>query len=97
MNFSPNSPADKVLQAVFVWLFACLACIPLWEIAMWLPYCLWPLSALLELHLCPMGIAMIITISLHEEDWSVVSRYWPAILIASVFTAWFLNGLWRQG
>ena len=103
MRTVPPSLSEKVAQATALWLFASLVSIPLWDIA----YVLFAahhegafLRALSDLLLSPGGtvFGLVIMFGIHAEHGigAIAERYWPAVLIASVFTALFLQWWWRR-
>lgn len=101
MNRRPLSVRDKAIQAIAVWLFAVLVFMPLRDVILVSAFCFWPLSQLLDLHWClPAVPGMAIMLFLFRQEDSIdakVLHYLPAVMIASVFTAWVLSRWWRRG
>ena len=99
MSLPPLSRREKVIQAVATWFAMVIISIPLWDVADMLFHAV-SFGSLAELHRWPMGIlvGVILIFGMHAEHGigSIAERYWPAVLIASAFTALLLRSWWRR-
>ncbi len=103
MSPRPISRQEKFAQATALWLFASLISIPLWDLANVLfdGFRWGSLHSLAEIFLKPvgtvLGLMLMFAITAEHGIGSIAERYWPAVLIASAFTALFLRWWWRRG
>jgi hypothetical protein len=103
MDDPPSSLGVKLTLAIPFWLFVCFISIPLWDLADMLFQAYRHeshLSALVDLLLHPggtlFGLILMFGITAEHGLGSIAERYWPAVLIASAFTAWLLRHWWRR-
>lgn len=102
MSYPPPSRSEKLAQATALWLFTCLISIPLWDLAdlLFHAFRLGSLHSLSEVFLKPLGtiaaLMFMFAIVAEHGIGSIAARYWPAVLIASAFTALFLRWWWRR-
>ena len=97
---SPPLPiSGKIAVTAFVW--SCIApiCLPLQEVVSTLPFCVGTPWRLNDLPTCLLAISLVKI----DEFWrmdpdvgSVMGRYWPAGLMASVLTTFLLWSWWRR-
>jgi hypothetical protein len=102
MSRPPPPLGEKFALAIIFWLIATFFSIPLQDLAhmLFATYCDGSLpGALLETILKPAGtiFGLMLLFMLRAEDGigAIISYYWPALLIASAFTALFL-WWWRR-
>lgn len=101
MNAPTPSLSEKLALAMLLWLFASFVSIPLWDLADMLFHAYRNRSlprAAVDVILLPggtlMGLALMFGITAEHGIGSIADRYWPAFLIASVFTAFVLRRWW---
>ena len=97
---SPPLPiSGKIAVAAFVW--SCIApiCLPLQEVVSTLPFCVVTPRGLIELPTCLLANSLVKIVEFWRMDpdvGSVIWRYWPAGLMASVLTTFLLWSWWRR-
>lgn len=103
MSRRPLSCQEKVTQAIVLWLPTSLLSIPLWDLTLTLFQSFRAerlAHALMDVFLNPFGtlFGLMYIFWLVAEDGigSIAEHYWPAVLIASAFTAWILSHWWRR-
>lgn len=103
MNVPPPSLSEKLALAILFWLFSSFLSIPLWDLADMFFHAFRYgrlVSALLDTFLSPIGtiFGLIVMFGITAEHGigSIAERYWPAVLIAFVFTALFSHWWWRR-
>lgn len=103
MSRPPPSLGEKFAQATFLWLIVTFFSVPLWEAAniIFDDFQFGRFHSLIRHFLNPVETILVAMIlvgfrALEFGHAAFVSRYWPAVVIASAFTALFLRWWWRR-
>lgn len=96
----PLSPPEKLAVIAIVWGCMVIVSIPLQEAVSAVPFCWATRTSIAQFSVCLPTISLVASViywlEAERDMMSIVAHYWPAGLMASVFTTMLLWRSWRR-